>query len=122
MKTFPNFFIIGAARSGTTSLEEYLCQHPDIFITTKKESHFFAADRFPPTFKGPGDDRLNERVIRDEESYGQLFADKQGTKAIGETSVFYLCYPHSAERIAQAVPDAKIIILLREPVARAYSA
>lgn len=122
MKTFPNFFIIGAARSGTTSLEEYLCQHPDISITTKKESHFFAADDFPPIFKGPGDDRLNERLIRDEATYTQLFAAKQGTKAIGETSVFYLCYPNSAERIAQAVPDAKIIMVLREPVARAYSA
>ncbi|HEY6539921.1 MAG TPA: sulfotransferase [Ktedonobacteraceae bacterium] len=122
MKTFPNFFIIGAARSGTTSLEEYLCQHPDIYITTKKESHFFAADHFPPAFKGPGDDRLNERVIRDEQTYTQLFTNRQGTKAIGETSVFYLCYPDSAERIAQVVPDAKIIIVLREPVARAYSA
>ena len=122
MKTFPNFFIIGAARSGTTSLEEYLCQHPDIYITTKKESHFFAAEELPPVFTGPGDDRLNERVIRDEETYTRLFVDQQRTKAIGETSVFYLCYPGSAERIAQAVPEAKIIVILREPVARAYSA
>jgi hypothetical protein len=61
-------------------------------------------------------------VICDEEQYTQLFAGARGKKAIGEASVFYLCFPDAAERIAQAVPDAKIIMILREPVARAYSA
>src|SRR5579859_4974857 len=115
----PNFFIVGAARSGTTSLHRYLSQHPQIFMTHRKEVHFFAADHFPRT--GPGDDWLNKRVLHDQEQYTQLFADVQGAKAIGEASVFYLCLPDSAERIAQAVPDAKIIIILREPVERSYS-
>ena len=118
----PDFFIVGAARSGTSSLEEYLNQHPEIYITPKKETHFFAVDYFPPSFNGPGDDRLNERVIRDEDQYAQLFADIKGKKAIGEASAFYLCFPGAAERIAHAVPDAKILIILREPVARTYSA
>lgn len=120
MSRMPNFFIVGAARSGTTSLDRYLSQHPEIYITLRKEVHFFAADHFPRT--GPGDEGLNRRVIRDEEKYSQLFADVAKEQAVGESSVFYLCFPDSAQRIAQAVPDAKIIILLREPVDRAYSA
>jgi hypothetical protein len=122
VKTLPNFFIVGAARSGTTSLDRYLSQHPEIYITPKKETHFFAHDLFPPCFKGPGDERLNRLLIQDEDQYAQLFAGVTGTKAIGESSAFYLCFPGTAERIAQAVPDAKIIMILREPVERAYSA
>src|SRR5438067_1876114 len=115
----PNFFIVGAARSGTTSFNRYLSQHPQVYITPRKEVHFFAAHHFPRT--GPGDEAINRRVIGEEEQYAQLFAGVAGEKAIGESSVFYLCFPGTAERIAQAVPDAKIIVLLREPVDRAYS-
>lgn len=122
MKTLPDFFIVGAARSGTTSLDRYLSQHPEIYITPHKENHFFASDFFPSSFTGPGDERLNELLIRDEEQYTQLFAHVTGAKAIGEASAFYLGIPGAAERIAQAVPDAKILITLREPVARTYSA
>jgi len=117
----PNFFIVGAARSGTTSLDRYLSQHPEIYITPKKETHFFADGHFPSCFKGSGDERLNRRLIRDEEQYTQLFAGVTEKKAVGESSVFYLCYPATAKRIAQTLPEAKIIILLREPVARTYS-
>jgi hypothetical protein len=115
----PNFFIVGAASSGTTSLHTYLSQHPQIFIPQRKEMHFFAAEHFPCS--GPGDESINRMVVSDEEQYAQLFADVTGAKAIGESSAFYLCLPGTAERIAQAVPDARIIMLLREPVARAYS-
>jgi hypothetical protein len=116
----PNFFVVGAARSSTTSLNRYLSQHPEIFIPPRKEMHFFAADHFPCT--GPGDEGMNRLVIHDEEQYSQLFTRVAGEKAVGETSPFYLCLPGTAERIAQAVPDAKIIVILREPVARTYSA
>jgi hypothetical protein len=118
----PNFFIVGAARAGTTSLDSYLSQHPEIYITPRKETHFFARDYIPPRFKGPGDESMNKLLIRDKDQYDQLFARTTRAKAIGESSVFYLCYPQTAERIAQAVPDAKIIMVLREPVARTYSA
>lgn len=120
MSVMPNFFIVGAARSGTTSLNRYLSQHPEIFITSRKDAHFFAAEHFLCT--GPGDEVMNRKVMRDEVEYAQLFAGVAGEKAIGESSAFYLCLPGTAERIAQAVPEAKIIIMLREPVARAYSA
>jgi hypothetical protein len=116
----PNFFVVGAARSSTTSLHLYLSQHSEIFIPRRKEMHFFASDYFPCT--GPGDEDMNRLVIRDEEQFTHLYDKATGMKAIGETSAFYLCLPGTAERIAQAVPDAKIIMILREPVTRAYSA
>jgi hypothetical protein len=59
MKTFPNFFIVGAARSGTTSLDQYLSQHPEIFMTPRKETHFFAREQLPRRYRGPGDESLN---------------------------------------------------------------
>ena len=116
----PNFFIVGAARSGTTSLDRYLSQHPEIYVTPKKETHFFAADDLPPC-TGPGDERLSDLFIKDENEYAQLFASTGDAKAVGESSAFYLCFPHAADRIAQAIPDAKIIITLREPVDRTFS-
>ena len=118
----PNFIIVGAARSGTTSLYRYLSQHPDIFVAPVKEPHYFAADDFPDRFIGPGDDRLNRRLIRNQKRYEQLFATASGKRVIGESSAFYLCHPHAAKRIARACPDPKIIIMLRDPVERAYSA
>jgi hypothetical protein len=120
MNVMPNFFIVGAARSGTTSLDRYLSQHPEIYMAPRKEVNFFTADHFPRS--GPGDERINREVIRDKNQYAQLFAGAAGEKAIGESSVFYLCYPGTAERIAQAVPNAKIIMVLRDPVDRSYSA
>jgi len=120
VKTLPNFFIVGAARSGTTSLDRYLNQHPEIYITPKKETHFFASEDLPMCL-GPGDDRLTRLLIRDEDEYAQLFAGVTEAKAIGESSAFYLCFPGTAERIAKTIPNAKIIIILREPVERAYS-
>jgi hypothetical protein len=121
VKTWPNFFVVGAARSGTSSLDRYLNKHPEIYIAPQKESHFFAYDLLSSYFNGPGDDRLKGMLIGDEEEYTQLFDKVATEKAIGESSAFYLCLPGTAERIAQVVPDAKIIIILREPVARSYS-
>lgn len=119
MKTLPNFFVVGAARSGTTSLYRYLGQHPEIYMAPKKEVHYFAAEYFP--YSGPGDEWLNGRLISNEQHYAQLFESVTTEKAIGDPSAYYLCLPGTAERIAQAVPDAKIMMILREPVARAYS-
>jgi sulfotransferase family protein len=121
LNTLPNFFIVGAARSGTTSLDLYLSQHPEIFVTPNKETHFFAREQLPNRYTGPGDDSLNKLLIRDEDQYAQLFSKTGGAKAIGEASAFYLCYPKSAELIAKMVSDPKIIMVLREPVARIYS-
>jgi hypothetical protein len=111
----PNFFIVGAAKAGTTSMHAYLSQHPEVFMSTVKEPHYFSSfdvrrqfDNFMP-------------VIRDSLVYQELFSGSELYKAVGEASPSYLCDAGAALRIKLAIPDAKIIISLRNPVQRAYS-
>lgn len=118
----PNFLIVGAAKSGTSSLDRYLGQHPDIFIPPKKEAHFFSIPDFPPKFQGPGDEGMNEETIRSQEAYERLFEGAGSARAVGESSAFYLYYPGTAKQIFAANPHMKIVMILREPVSRAYSA
>lgn len=111
----PNFFIVGAAKAGTTSLHAYLSSHPQVFMSALKEPHYFAdfdvsreLDNFLP-------------VIRSRRDYHDLFKNSDGYIAVGEASPSYLCDPVAAKRIKSAIPTAKIIISLRNPVDRAYS-
>ncbi|MCL6547476.1 MAG: sulfotransferase [Alicyclobacillus sp.] len=120
--TKPNFLIVGAAKSGTTSLDRYLHQHPEVYMAPRKETHYFAAPEMPDRFEGPGDEPFTDNLIRDESEYEAMFEQVRGEKAVGESSVYYLYYPGAAERIARALPDVKIIMVLRDPVERAYSA
>lgn len=118
----PNFFIVGAAKSGTSSLDRYLSQHPDIYIPPKKEAHFFSIADFPSQFEGPGDEGMNLYTVRNPSEYEQLFDGVRNETSIGESSVFYLYYPGTAKRIQRAIPNAKVIVILRNPVDRAFSA
>jgi Sulfotransferase family len=106
--TWPNLFIVGAVKAGTTSLHRYLAQHPDVFMSPVKEPHFFS-------------DVDPHRQGFDASSYEQLFARSRNEKVRGESSPLYLWDPSTAHRIRSACPDAKIIIMLRHPVIRAYS-
>ncbi len=120
MMTMPNFLIIGAAKSGTTALYEYLKQHPQIYMSPHKEPRFFALEGESLNFQGPGDkDRF--RFVTDLNEYQALFDDVSDEIAIGEASPWYLYVPKAAERIKHHIPDAKLIVILREPVHRAYS-
>ncbi len=115
---WPNLFIVGAARAGTTSLYEYLKGHPDVDMSTVKEPHFFATVH-------PGAETLlgsiHSRVVSREDEYLGLFPHASTRPILGEASPSYLFDPASPFRIREKVPDAKIVILLREPVDRAYS-
>jgi Sulfotransferase family len=112
---WPNFFIVGAASCGTTSLYTYLKQHPEVFLPALKEPHYFAQLR--PTYE----QRYLFTYVTDEKDYLALFSRAAGYKAAGEASPSYLWCPEAPARIHRAVPDAKIIILLRDPVERAFS-
>lgn len=112
---WPNFFIVGAQNSGTTSLYAYLKQHPDVFMPALKEPHYFA--QIMPSHE----QRYLRTIIRDEAAYLRLFRKAKGYNAIGEASPSYLWETNAPLRIHDAVPHAKIIILLRDPVERAYS-
>jgi hypothetical protein len=107
---WPNLFIVGAGRAGTTSLAEYLGQHPDIFMSPVKEPFFFT-DANP---------RLT-RAVRDERRYLELFEGASTEKLLGEASISYFWDPSSPAAIRRARPDARILVILRDPIERAYS-
>jgi len=100
----PNFFIVGAPKCGTTAMDFYLAQHPDIFMA-RKECHHFATDFMPE------DDPDTQR-----ERYLALFAEASSETMLGESSVFYLYSKAAARNIYDFNPDAKIIVQLRNPV------
>ena len=119
--TMPNFFIVGAAKAGTSSLFNYITQHPEVYNTPLKEPCYFAFKGQDVCFTGPGDENLNRSVITKREEYLALFDGVTNEKAIGEASVVYLCDENAPYAIREEVPDAKIIIVLRSPADRAYS-
>ena len=101
----PNFFIAGVPKAGTTSLHEYLKQHPQIFMPDYKEPNYFAL--------GSGVEKW--------EDYLTLFKNAAGKKAIGESSAAYCYCEESPAWIKSTLGDVKIIIILRNPASRAFS-
>jgi len=123
MNRLPNFLILGAAKAGTTALYYYLRQHPQIYMTPLKETNFFALKDKPLNFCGPGDDNyVNRMSITCLEQYQQQFDGVRDETAIGEASPLYLYEPKAAACIKEHVPDAKLLVILRNPIDRAYSA
>jgi len=113
MERWPNFFIIGAPRSGTTLLHNYLKQIPGIFMSSVKEPSYFAISINPK--------QKLTKPIHDKKKYLKLFEKAKYDDAVGESTPSYLWDPQAAKLIHQVVPDAKIIMILRNPVERAYS-
>lgn len=106
----PDFFIVGAPKSGTTALDQYLAAHPDIFMA-KKEIHFFGSDL-----------KFGRQIYRrDHAGYLAEFDDRAGQSRAGEASVWYLFSKQAAAEIKAFNPQARIIIMLREPVSMMYS-
>lgn len=115
----PDFLIIGAAKSGTTALYHYLKQHPQIYMSPTKETEFFAFEGEILNFQGPGD--MPRRSITHIDDYQAQFQGVVDETAIGEASPLYLYSSKAPERISHYVPQAKLIVILRDPIARAYS-
>lgn len=108
----PNFFIVGAPKCGTTSLHEYLQRHPDVFMPFYKEPHYFGSDLVGSRFL---------QFRNKPEKYLKLFQDVRDETRIGESSPWYLVSQYAAQEIYTYNPDAKIIIMLRNPVDMMYS-
>ena len=122
--TVPNFLIAGAGRAGTTGLVEGLRTHPDVFVTSPKEPHYFAMHGMRPDFRGPGDeDSINQTAITREKEYLALYPrDGSAHAALGEGSVSTLYYYERAlPELLRVNPEMRVVVLLREPIARAYS-
>lgn len=111
----PTFLVIGAPKCGTTSLFTYLDQHPDVYMSGLKEPRFFAS--------GASVDQAGGRqIIEDLSEYEALFEPGRHHGARGEASTAYLRDPLAPAAVRRLIPDARLIALLRDPVARAYSA
>lgn len=122
----PNFFIVGTAKAGTTSLYEYLGRHPEVFVSPVKEPQYLALeDGMFITYDGYKNTARSIRsyplVIQTEKQYSDLFSEATTEKAVGEASTLYLYSKFAAQRIAQRYRGAKIIIILRDPLDRAHS-
>ena len=120
MEHVPDFLIIGAARAGTTALHTYLRQHPDIFMPQAKEMNYFAYVGRTLDVKGPGADFINNAAT-DAATYASHFADARPGQITGEASPLYLFEPDAPGNIATMAPDAKLIVILRNPIEQAYS-
>ncbi len=120
----PNFLIIGAGRSGTTGLAEGLKTHPSVFITEPKEPHYFALHGSTVSFRGPGDAATINRVaVTDQGRYLALYPSGSRYLCLGDGSVSTLFYyDKSIPAILAMNPEMRLVVILREPVDRAYSA
>jgi len=101
----PDFFLVGAPRSGTTSMYTYLKQHPEIYLSVLKEPHFFSTDLSRPP-----------QAVADESLYRGLFAGAEDEKRLGEGSVWYLESRDAPHAIRGFSPSARILVMLRNPV------
>ena len=106
----PNLFIVGAPKSGTTALSDYLREHPDIFISMPKEPHFFATDL-------PG----HCHKVNTHEKYIHLFKNVNSESVVGEASVHYLYSQKAIKNIYEFNSEARLVAMLRKPVEMVYS-
>ncbi len=140
LKKEPNFFVIGAAKCGTTTLYDFLEHHPEVYMSPIKEPHYFSKDIIKENFSDEYKHYLKTRnvnledylktnftrkiwewYIEDFNQYLQLFKNVTTEKAIGEISNGYLFSSVAAAEIKATYPNAKIVMILRNPAERAYS-
>ena len=113
MRVVPDFIIIGAQRAGTTSLYNYLIAHPSVVAPFMKEVHFFDVnfDKGLTWYRAHFPNYLHKYLVQ-----------VQRRRCVtGEASPYYLFHPHVPRRISEVLPQAKLIVLLRNPIDRAYS-
>jgi hypothetical protein len=111
-RALPDFVVIGAMRCGTTALFSYLERHPLVMgpVTSRKEVHFFDANPTGSVSRY----RVNFPLVRGSRN-------GRGRPVIGESTPYYVFHPRVHERLHKTIPEAKLIVLLRDPVARAFS-
>lgn len=119
--TLPNFLVVGAGRSGTTSLHHYLAQHPQVYLCPEKSPNFFVASVALPEWEGPTARRMAAHWIRDRAAYEALFDRVLDETAFGEVSPVYLQALAAPAAIHGLCPEARIIAILRDPVDRAHA-
>ena len=118
----PDALIMGAPKAGTSALHAALAQHPQIYASPVKEpKYYMCCDAPPPAYRGPGDGHSQREWVWRREAYAALFASAPDGSVRLESTPFYLCLPNARRRIAEELPDAKLIVIVRDPIDRAYS-
>src|SRR3954453_3663754 len=119
----PQFLLIGAPKAGTTALHVALAAHPDVFMSSPKEPKYFLTDdgRRPVARGGPGDAQTVRQQVWRREDYERLFDAAPAGAQRGESTTLYLQDRAAHRRIAAALPDARLVAVLRDPVDRAHS-
>lgn len=100
----PNFIFAGAPKSGSSTLFEYIRQHPDVCMSKIKEPFFF-----------------DFNYEKGRKYYESLFAHYKGERIVGEATVWYMSWPSVPARMHELIPDAKLLFVLRNPIERAFS-
>lgn len=119
----PNIFVVGDAKCGTSSLFRMIQLAEGIGTSAlRKEQHFFSAPEILQRLSGPGDGDIPETIVQDEASYLAAFAHiPPGTRNVADVSPSYFQTPNAALRIRRFAPDARIVILLRDPARKVFS-
>ena len=118
----PDFLVIGVPKAGTTALHAALARHPGLYMSAVKEPKFFLTDGPPPAKGGgPGDALTWREHIWRRPEYEALFAPAPPGTLCGESTPLYLYDRTARRRIREALPDAKLIVIVRDPVERAHS-
>ena len=119
----PNIFVVGGSKCGTTSLYRMLQMAEGIGTSrTRKELHFFSAPEILARLAAPGDEGMRYRIVADEASYLDEFSHlMENTTNVVDVSPSYLQNPEAAARIKAFAPNARIVILLRDPIAKMFS-
>ena len=117
----PNFIIAGFPKCGTTSLHHYLDEHPEIYMPAQKELHFFTCNILSKLNNGPKDAIVKQTQINSSEKYLNFYKSARNEIAIGDASPSYINYPSQFKKIKEYLNDPKVIIILRDPIDRAYS-
>jgi hypothetical protein len=113
---YPDFYHIGAYKAASTSLHYYLAQHPDIYMASEKGGNYLAF-----TGKDATDKRQFGQRITTEADYRALFSAYSGQRLVGESSPHYLVSARACRRIQELRPDAKLIVVLRNPADTIYA-
>ena len=118
----PDALIIGAPKAGTSALHAALARHPDVYASPIKEpKYYMCCDAPPPAYCGPGDAHSQREWIWRRDQYAALFAAAPEGSVRLESTPFYLYLPSARQRIAEELPDAKLVVIVRDPIDRAYS-
>jgi len=136
----PNFFIVGTGKAGTTSLHDYLGQHPQIYMSPVKEPSYFASEIRAANLSGQFQRHVQKQsrelpkrlkdglpvkplgwLAFEWEDYLRLFQGVRDETAIGDASPSYLWSETAAQNIWSRVPEARIAMVLRDPAERAFS-